>query len=215
MQCEAIVRKASDILNDSGQVVWNERSLIDKLNAAILLVVSARPDASIAIGPITLIDGVRQSLPEGGHRIVDVFHNGDETNPGVALWKTQREIKNRSEPGWMSEASNAVTREVILDDHFPEFFWCSPPAIAGNKITVGYTVAPEPISNSTETFPLQTKYEPHVLEWMLYLAFARDGEETPNGARAIGHKNTCLSMLGIKLQADKSSSPSERKKGTD
>ena len=215
MQCEPVFRKAIGILNDAGQVTWTTEHLVDNLNAAALLVVSARPDASVRVGGVELVDGVRQALPEGGHRVIDGYHNGSEANPGKALWKTQREIKNRAEPNWLMEAPSAVTREIILDEHFPDSFWTSPPAIAGNILTLGYTVAPAVVVDPTSPFPLLAKYEPHVLEWMLYLAFARDSEDTPNGARAVAHKNTCLAMLGIKMQADKAGSPAVRKSGTD
>ena len=215
MQADEIIRKVSGILNDAGFITWDYNDLLDYMNSACLLVVSFRPDASVAIGPVDLVDGTLQSLPAGGHRIVDVFHNGPLNAPGIALWKTEREIKNRAEPAWLSEAPSSTIYEVILDDHFPDQFWVSPPAIEGAQITIGYTVAPTPVANPEDTFPLLAKYEPAVMEWILYLAFSRDSEETPNQVRAETHKATCLTMLGVKTQADKASSPSVRKRGTE
>jgi hypothetical protein len=47
------------------------------------------------------------------------------------------------------------------------------------------------------------------MEYMLYLAFARDHEATPNFARSGAHLDRFLAMLGLKEQGELKITPNE------
>ena len=50
-------------------------------------------------------------------------------------------------------------------------------------------------------------YEPMILEWMMYRAWIRDSDRSPNYGRGVQRLNTFFNLLGIKRDADMSISP--------
>ena len=74
-------------------------------------------------------------------------------------------------------------------------------------IEVAFTAVPEPIKSLSDTFPLRSKYEPPVAEYMLYLLFGRDAENSRNQQAASSHLQVFTSLLGLKSQVEQVMSP--------
>ena len=206
-------------------VTWERDQLISYMNSAIRMVCVYRPDAHAVVDSIQLVAGTRQSLPAGAQRLHDAFHNGTQEAPGHALRIVERKAKDSMDPGWYAEAPAEETFEIVTDEKFPSLFWVSPPVIVEETqvvddepvvvaldryVTLGWSTLPEALDvmgHTDQVFPLVEKYQPAVEEWMLYQAFARDSERTPNGMRAIDHRNAFFQILGVKTKVDGAYSP--------
>ena len=209
-----LIIQAGKILNDVGMVRWERDELIRYMNTGIRMVCNYRPDASTVIGAVDLVPGTKQILPEGAQRLHDAIYNGTEVAPGAALRLIERKALDALCPNWHAETPSAVIDEVVTDEKFPDVFWVNPPAVGvGQQITLGWSTVPmdvDPMGHTDQVFPLAAKYAPAVLEWMLYEAFAQDGERSPNAARSVDHRNTFFNILGVKTKSDGAYAPVSR-----
>lgn len=209
-----LINQAVKILNDVDMLRWERDELIRYMNAGIRMVCNYRPDASTVIGAVGLAPGTKQALPEGAQRLHDAIYNGTEASPGAALRLVDRKTMDVIDPNWHGATPSAVIDEVVTDEKFPEVFWVNPPAIGTSQfITLGWSTVPEdidPMGHTDQEFPLASKYAPAVVEWMLYEAFAQDGERSPNAARSVDHRNTFFNILGVKTKSDGAYAPVPR-----
>ena len=207
MLLSELLTTAKGILNDAQSVTYTEADLIQGVNLACNAVSIHRPDASTAVGDIDLEAGTRQSLPAGGLRIIDSLGNSDE---GSAARIVNRMDMETSAPGWRQETAAAEVREVMVDEKTPGVFWVSPPNDGNGRLELIWTTVPTPALVAGDELPVSDKYAPVVLEWLLYLMFARDSERSPNRARAQAHYQAFFQLLGIKTQTDALFSPNHK-----
>lgn len=216
MKIKVLLDNVTSILQDAGMVTWERDQLISYMNSAIRMVCIYRPDAHVVIDAVQLVPGTRQSLPAGAQRLHDALHNGTPEAPGNALRLVDRKTKDAMDPGWHTENASDEFYEIVADEKFPDVFWVSPPCMSDDAdfhVTLGWSTLPvdlDVMGHTDQDFPLIDKYQPAVEEWMLYLSFARDGERTPNGMRAVDHRNACFQILGVKTKSDGAYSHSMR-----
>lgn len=218
-----LINQVVKILNDVDMLRWERDELIRYMNAGIRMVCNYRPDASTVIGNVQLQEGTMQAMPAGAQRLHDAICNTNVNGPGAALRLVDRKTIDAIDPNWHSATPSSVIDEVVTDEKFPEVFWVNPPAKGivqlgedewGDQfITLGWSTVPidiDPMGHTDQVFPLASKYAPAVVEWMLYEAFAQDGERSPNAMRSADHRNTFFNILGVKTKSDGAYAPVPR-----
>lgn len=215
MKCQELRDKVSEILQDEGMVTWNESHLLSSLRLAIRAVCVIRPEAYTATGNIVLVDGTEQSLPAGGQRLIACYYNIDSNDniKEAVVDIVKMSDKSHVDRGWFAEPNGLSVYEVIYEESRPGKFWVSPPVAPGNKLRATWTLEPavEDLSWSS-TFPIDDKYASAAGEYMLYLSFARDSDQTPNAERAARHRNMFFDLMQVKMSGDVMISPAVRGK---
>lgn len=209
------LNQVSEILIDATKVTWTEAQLIAWLNDAQLAVALVRPDSSSEITTLKLAAGTtKQQLASGALRLLSIVRNmgSDGATPGDAIDLVERGVKDALDRGWHSADKSAVVDEYVFDERRPTDFYVSPPTHVTTNVWIelSQAIAPKDIVLATDSIALLDVYSAPLQEWMLYKAFSRDSEETPNHARAESHKATFGALLTGKFQVDAIVSPKVR-----
>lgn len=199
MQASVILNKVAQILSDTGFTQWKETELIGYLNSAIRLICVYRPDACTVLKDVSLVVGYVQTID--GLRFVDAFHNGTMANPGDAVEVVSLRERDSIDRSWRSDIAATTILEVMYDDNYPDKYFVSPPANADSRLVISQTETPAELTANTDTLPIADTYEPHLIEWVLYLAFSRDATGV-YASSAISHQNTFGAMMGVTFQSD-------------
>lgn len=224
MKVSDIIDRARILLNDQDGTRWLDGELVSWINDAQKLIALTRPDASVSTGPVTLSAGTKQSIPNGGFRLLDVIRNlgADGVTGGRAIRIVDREVMDSQDPFWHSSMASGVIKHFIYDNRNPMVYYVYPPAQAGTKIEIMYSVAPAEIVYNVATpsvalntvLTVSSIYLESVLNYLMYRAYSKDAEFSQNPQLAAGYLQTVYSMLGIKTQKDVAFSPDLNSKGS-
>ena len=206
MKVSELLASAQSILNDAQAVTYTEPELLKGVSLGCNAVSIHRPDASSTVSDVSLVAGSRQSLPDGGLRILDVLGNAS----GTAVRLVNMQDIDAALPDWRSLNTTTDVQEVMVDERAPGVFWVYPANNGNGSLSTIYTTTPATVTSPDDDLPVTDKYAPVVLEWLLYLMFSRDSERSPNQTRASTHKQTFFDLLGIKTQVDMAYSPNAR-----
>lgn len=211
-----VVQRAAFTLADETGARWDALELVRYLNDGQLALVSDRPDAYATKANVTLVAGVRQTVP--GAKFMDILGNAN----GAPCRQVDRLGLDATRPGWRGEAGTATPRNWMHDPRDPLVFEVYPPALNTASLQVIYAVNPtpvaEPAANSeygdvTGTVALNQVFFNPLVDYVLYRAFSKDGEHPANQARAASHYAAYRQALGLELQATATVTPRPERPG--
>ncbi len=203
------------MIGDKKMLKIREYQHLDNLNKGLLALASVRPDAFAATQVFQLAPGIRQSLPTNGLRLLGNLRNmgQDGSTPGrIVRGPIARALLDAVDPNWPVATAATVVEEYLYDEKTPKTFYVRPPVNATTPVQIeaSIAIAPAIISGIGDTLPCDDVYVPSLQEWMLYLAYAPDSEDTPNFVRAARHASMFFNLLGVKARGDLSISPKVR-----
>ncbi len=207
MKVSDLTEPLSFILNDTLKTTYPKPAMLSAVNNGCRMVALVRPDVSTEVGTVSLKEGTQQVLPDNAMRLLDTCYLMENDKPFLPVELIMRSDLDRLVPKWQLQEPTKKVTEVMYDERSPKIFWCNPPAIAGTDLQLSYAVMPNIVTDDEDEFPLSAKYVPVVMEWVLYLMFSRDSENSMNQQRAADHRNQFYAMLQIKIQSDKEVSP--------
>lgn len=192
---------------------WTNEELLDWLNEAYAAIVDIRPGANPIVAELACVAGTRQSLPGEAERLIDVVRNTAPAAAGLAVTKTAREALDALRRRWHGEAQSESIELFMFDELSPRHFYVYPPATATAKLEIIYSKVPaahaaeQASPASSELLRLADTYAPILLDMVLARAFSKDAEAAANLQRATMHSQSAQAALGLKIQADTTSSP--------
>lgn len=208
MLVQALLDNVRDALSDPGEIAWTDPALLSYLNQALLALASVRPDAVIVNAVLTLAAGSQQTLPAGGLRLMSILYNAN--SGGTPIPPAVRHIERLSLDdvigSWLTTQPSASCYEYWYDEADPRRFWTNP-LQAGVKVTANYAATPATVTDPDTDLTVDATFAPALQEWMLYLAWRRDDETSPNAARSLAHRQSFFDLLGVKAGADAAASP--------
>ena len=223
MKVSDIISRARILLNDQDGTRWLDNELVSWINDAQKLIALVRPDSSVSNSTVTLVAGTKQSIPSGGFRLLDVIRNigNDGVTGGRSIRVVDREVLDSQDPMWHTTTAAGTIKHFIYDNRNPLTYYVYPPAIAGTKIEVMYSVSPTEIvynagnvaGTMNTDLTVADIYLESVLNYAMYRAYSKDAEFSQNPQLAAGYLQTVYSMLGIKTQKDVAFSPDLNSKG--
>lgn len=207
----AIVDKAEVLLQDTTNIRWTAAELLGWLNDGQREIASIRPDASVAVGNITLVAGTKQSIPTEAYGLFDIVRNmgADGATPGRAVRPVARALLDSQVPDWHTAAPSAVTAHYVYDPNTPRVFYVYPPAVAGQRLEARYPVPPAPIASLSDTITIDDMYSNVLLDYVLYRGYLKDFELTGNEARAKTQRALFENSLSMKSKGDAAVTPAE------
>lgn len=204
LSSSSLIARATVQLLDAGNIRWTEQELLDWLNQAMIEVTTFKPQAYVKTETVALVAGVKQILPADGTLLVNIERNlgTNGTTVGPVVGSTSRQLLDDFKPDWPQATAAAEAKHYMYDAKNPKVFYVYPPQPTGNGLQ-GYVemvyCAIPPRVGLAQNIALDDSYEPALMNYMLYRAFAKDAEFSGNVALADVHYKTFLAELGAKV----------------
>jgi hypothetical protein len=194
---------ATRLLHDADNTRWSRADLLAWLNQGQRQIVLVRPDAKTARGEITLIEGIDQTIPAEGLRLLRITRNVG----GRAVTLISEEQLTDYDPTWPTAAAKSVVKHYMHDPREPKAFQTYPPALAGSKVQGVWSLSPVDCANEDSAMDLDAIYEPALVDYILHRAYARDSEDAANAQLAALHRDNFMLALTGKTESDAAGDP--------
>lgn len=203
MKISAVFDRVNDLLTNSGYVTWSEDFLRRSYVEGMTALLTALPTANVETADLPLVAGTLQASPEGVSAILGFVCNVS------AAGAVKKPVAERGDMGLFNAERAyladyvvaAITYQVqrpYIDPMDPSSFYVLPPVPAGytGKLRVRCAVRPPiPAWGGDPDFPLREGFELAIMEYMLWRAFGRADENTPDATLAAAHKAACDAEL--------------------
>lgn len=199
MNVSKIIDRVGRDLVDLRHTRWTRAELLDFMNDAIAAILIRRPDLSRATKSIA-ITGNTIVLPEDAYQILTVNHIGNVAAQYVDIHKL-----NQLYPGWRIQKGepHSWTRNEL--DETTLFVFPGPNAEVEVELVYSASLTlPETASKEDDTtpFPLPDLFEGVVVDFMMYRAYNKDGQNQAESGKAALHFQSFATALGDKAAAD-------------
>jgi hypothetical protein len=198
LHVDDLLERASRLLNDESRVRWTSTELIEWINDGQYAICARYPAAYSNDAAVSLVAGVRQTLPSGATRLLSVECNGTD---GATVTACDRTALDAAIPDWRSAdyADTTVVHYMYDPIAHPREFLIFPAQPTGTTATLTAVLAMDPPSaTAATTLPLEEKYRDSLVNYMLFRALSKDAEEG-SGAMATGY------FQAFELAVDKAS----------
>lgn len=219
LTANALINRASKLLQDETHVRWPRLELLDWLNDGQRVIALMLPDAYTTMGAVTAtsakqttFDLATNAATSTAVRLVDVIHNTGGNQRAVR--QIDRAVLDTQYPNWRNDTAGTEAKHFAFDKRNPKVFYLYPPLGTGAGVQVVYSAAPEAITvasdTSTETIKLDDVFGTAIVDFMVYRAYLKDAEYAANDTRAKGAYETFVASLSGKRAADEFAVPSEQ-----
>jgi hypothetical protein len=198
-----VIGKAAQILQDVDFERTSEEELLEWLNSAQRLLVLIRPDAKTQRGTIELVEGVHQTIPAAGLRLIKLVRNPS----GRAVTLVSEEQLTDFDPGWYTATARDTVKHYLFDPLEPKSFDVYPPAEAGAEVLGVWSVLPTDLQSTDDDIDVDAIYEMPLIQLTCYCALLKDSEEEANRALAALHLEAATMALTGKTNADERTAP--------
>ena len=210
--CSAIIDKAEIALHDTGNDRWTADDLFGWLKSGQRHAAILKPDVSVTNTSVTLVAGVKQSIPTGGIQLINIPYNmgvTPGTTPGPAIRIITLETMAAFNPTWTTDTAAAVVQNYMFDERDPKNFYVYPAQPAGvGYVTMVYAVTPADPATIATAITLDDIYETVLLDYILYRVYAEDAAQSQFASmRSMLHWNMFVEALGRKDLKEKIDHP--------
>lgn len=209
VNAQAIIERASVILQDTSNIRWPVNELLNWLNDGQREIVALAPDAYTRTENVLLVPGTKQTIPGIGIRLIDISRNMGVTGatPGRAIRPVDRAVLDAQRPNWHFETASAEAKHYMFDRRNPKVFYVYPPQpnVPG-YVEITYSSAPTDVSQG-QPIVIDDIYANALLDYILYRAYSKDAEYTQNAERAQMHYKAALASLAGKEGIDATVEP--------
>jgi hypothetical protein len=200
----AIISKCRIVLNDPNAVRWADNELLGWLNLGQTVLAGIKPDASATVASAQLVAGTKQTVPTAAVRPPTLRRNmgANGSTPGPAIEYVSLDHLDAFIPNWHTSATSGTVKAYALDERTPRVFYVYPPQPATpHYVEMSYPTIPAALANTSTAISVGDEYEPLLIDYILYKAFAKDAEEG-NAQRAEMHRAAFFGQLGVKASSD-------------
>ena len=185
-------------LNDSGASgTWVLADICALVTEALYLLALLRPDSTSRVESFQVAQNIRQELPTGGSRLLDVLGNVD----GRPIRRIDRKVLDETIPDWRTQTTSTQIEHFIYEEATPKYFWVYPKPIANLYIEISLSGMPPEFTTTATVLGVDETFITPVLEWVYYRCLSEEREMTSK-AVAFQHRSDFFSILGVKNQTD-------------
>lgn len=219
----AIIRRATDLLQDQTSVRWPANELVRWLNDAQRSIVKVRPDSMNTTTTMTLSAGTRQDLDSttanaAGNaalspapaKLIEITRNMAATSTKKAVRLVPRQILDAQTPGWHALTGVVDILHYMFDPRDPKTFYVYPPATALAQLEVMYAAYPTDIAEPADgalysavvgNLTLPDIYADDLLNLVMARAYMKELDGAGNEQRAAGYMALAKASLGEEIAA--------------
>jgi len=154
------------ILQDQAVDAYTEPDLIGFLNEALRATTNVKKDLYVVTGPIPLIPGIVQELPEDGVELIDITHNKDS---GQVCTQVDLDLLQETNRFWPQDDVTVTVENWAFNPKNPRHFYVTPPNAGGSGVAVEglYGAVHPEIIVSTEALVISSENQHLLVNFML------------------------------------------------
>lgn len=182
----SIINKASTQLIDPSNTRWTRAELLGWLNDAQRQIVVMQPAWNNKVVAVKLAAGTRQTIPSDGWMLLDIYRNMGTTGttPGTVVRIVSRRLIDRVNPAWHTVTATNTAQNYIYTLEDKEAYYVYPPADGTGYLELNYSQLPTDLATEGQTIDIDDVLESAILNYVLAMANAKDGEYAPGLALA-------------------------------
>lgn len=199
-------------LQDSTKEFWTDQELLDYLNEARDALCTAVPRIYETTEVVTLVEGVRQTLPNNSKRLMNVQENVTADSRRFCT-PINRELLTRLRPSWRGEdASDEILHYVYVESE-PTVYEVYPPAMAGTQVRISYSRPPTKMVLDAGALPTtqltqEAELARALAQYVVHKGFAKEADQSPDaGQRSQAALAMFIQMIGAEGSGKRDSSP--------
>lgn len=204
----SIIARATIQLLDAGNVRWTQDELVSWVTDAQREIAALKPNASVVNTSITLVAGVKQTLPDTSVALKDLIRNTglSGSEDGAPVNRVSRGLLDDHYPGWAQATASPTVVHYMYDIQDPLVFYVYPPQPSGNglqgQVEAEIYTSPNAVSYGGNIF-VDDGYAPAILDYVLYRAWAKDAEFAGNVAAAKQYLEAFVAKVAGRAAAEK------------
>lgn len=212
----SLLDRAATLLLDDGFDRWTTSELQYWLNDGYRELLNLRPDANTVSTEFTCQVGSRQVLSYAdASRLMTVSHNTASISKKYSVDLVSRTSLESQRRGWRNETPTVNIEQYVFDPREPLEFEVYPPASAAARLWIKYAAFPaahtltdEQLANlnTAEVIRVSDSFANALLDYILYRAYSKDGEDG-NAGKAAAYYGAFRTAIGEKSQSDAASQP--------
>lgn len=199
-------------LQDAAKDYWTDQELLDYVNEARDVLYMAVPRVYEITETFTLVEGARQTLPNGSKRLFNLLENMTADSKRF-ITPMNRELITRLRPGWRAEDSSDEILHFAYVETEPTVYEVYPPAIVGTQVKGSYAKPPVKAvldGGNLPTTALTNEGElaRALVQYVVGKAFAKQSDTSPDaGQRSQAAMGLFMQMVGAEDAGKRDSSP--------
>ncbi len=206
-KAQDLIVKTNILLQDVDNIRWSQAELLGWLNEAQLATINLIPSAYSQHRDFSLEPGTRQLLPDDSIRLLDVIRNVDGKYD-TAVRVVDRTDLDTQVPGWHTHKPHKIVQHYVYDTASLEYFYVYPPqpvdANYRGTVEILIGVIPPVMNTVSEYIALRDYYIPALVNYMVYRAYAKDSDSSPNNDLKVQYYNQFMASLGQQTEANTS-----------
>lgn len=202
---QTIITRVQTVLQESGAGIrWTTAELLRWISDGQREIATVRTDSTNTRAPFALVAGPRQTLPAAAVSLIDIPRNlgVNGTTPGRAIRQAKRELLDAVFPGWSTDPVSNVVRHFMYDPRLPREFFVYPPSAGASYIELRYETNPVDVVAANDVLAIGDEYANALVDYTLSRCYTKDADAVGNADRAVLHRRAFESSLGMKAQAD-------------
>ncbi len=211
----SVIFAIQDALTDLRGAYWPASTIVEYLKDGQLAIATVRPDALTTESELTLVAGVKQSIPDTMQTLHDVLRNAEGKKRRIT--QVQRNDLDAVYPDWANGTQRDEVQHVMVDARAPRLFEVYPPAKVGTKVVARGTNYPSALSATTSdglayttaagNIGVADEFKQALVEYGLHRCWSRSDEQG-NAEKAAQHYGAFMSHLGADAQTKLAVKPS-------
>lgn len=212
---QSVILDVQTQLQDLSGIRWPASELVRHLNDMQRLIAEARPDSTAESVTLTLVAGVKQTIPATAASLIEIDRN--VSGKQKAIRQVVRNMLDAIEPGWASGTQKGEIVHVMFDPRKPRIFEVYPPAVVSTQIIGTVSNFPTDVaapsgaglvaSTVSGNISLADSFKNALHHLVLWRAFSKDAEFGGNAALAQTNFGMAERLLGVELQAKTTAKP--------
>jgi hypothetical protein len=197
------IAEARRILLDAGVTAYSADDLFGFLREALRATANVKKDFYVVTGPIELVPGDLQELPDGGVNLIKIVRNAS----GAACTQCDLGLLQEANRAWSAEDPTDDAENWAFDPRDPTRFWLTPPSIGGSGIGLvgSYGAVPE-VADADSEIPVGDENQALLVNFILARSYSISSKRyDPNKEQF--YFGQWGSMVGLKSQAQIAASP--------
>jgi hypothetical protein len=208
---KTIIDKATIQLIDLTNIRWTRAELLSWLNDGMRQTVLIQPSAASTTAVIQLQAGTRQSIPDDGWLLLNIYRNMGTSGatPGRAIRIISREILDNFNPNWNTDTATAEVRNYMYTNQDQLAFYVYPPNTGVQKIEINYSSQLTDLTSESQVIPIFDIFQSALVDYILYRACSKDAEYAPGVALAQQYSSAFVAAIQGKTQSEITNDPSQ------
>ena len=200
----AFISDVRTVLQDTGATPrWSNDELLSWLNAGQRELVEKKPEVNTKVATVQLAAGTRQTLPDDGVQFFRLLRNTDSAGsvPGEAVRTVDYSALEGVNLLWHAATAATEVTDAAFRPSDPTHYYVYPPADGSGFVDIEYG-ALLPDCTLGGTLNARDVWQPSLLNYVLYRAYAKDAEYAANAQLAASYYEAFRQSLSDKAAAE-------------